>query len=296
MLDVHALRLPLPSTTLRQLVRAEARQQSIGTALYREVRGVGEPVVLLHGLCGSARYFRKLAHELDDMRTIAVDLLGFGRSPWPDCDYSPDCHVRAVERAALPDVGDGKFHVVGHSTGADLALEFAARHVDRVKSVTLLALPYFESPAHARACLLRHAWARLVVGTPLVARAVCETMCATMRRVGPAVIPFARLDLPMEVCVDAFLHSFQSVYSTLHRVLIEHSVDDAARRLEAAGVPVTLFHDEHDPVVPFSSSVAYRARYQNTRLRVVTGPGHLIACADAQGVAPLVRDALALAA
>jgi pimeloyl-ACP methyl ester carboxylesterase len=300
MLDAHALRPPLSSSTMRALATARRGARTIGSSLYREARGRGEPVVLLHGLCGSARYFGRLVDELPDARTIAVDLLGFGRSPWPDCDYTPACHVRAVEDSVLPEVGGGRFHVVGHSTGADLALELAARHADRVKSVVLLALPYFDSAEHARASLLRHAWARLVVGTPLIARGVCETMCAAMRRLGPRVIPLARpvagVDLPVDVCVDAFLHSFASVYGTLHRVLIDHRVDDAARRLEQAGVPVTLLHDEHDPVVPFAGSIAFRSRYANTRLRVVTGTGHLIACAEAKGVAHHVRDALRRAA
>lgn len=306
MLDAHALPFfPFSSTTkpatpATRIGRPGTDVRDVRDGLYVQSRGTGVPVVMLHGLCGSSRYFDKLVHELggDDggVRALAVDLLGFGRSPWPDCAYTPECHVGALEKAVLSRLGDGGFHVVGHSTGADLALEFAARHADRVKSVTLLALPYFDSPEHAKASLLRSPWARLVVGTPLLARAVCETMCAAMRRIGPRVIPLARLDLPLEVCADAFLHSFQSVYGTLHRVLVEHSVDDAAKRLEAKGVPVTLLHDEHDPVIPFSGAVAYRARYGNARIRVVEKTGHLIACAAAKEIAPLVRASFARAA
>jgi pimeloyl-ACP methyl ester carboxylesterase len=303
MLDAHAFVDEwTPFSRLRhgRAAARSAHSRPVPSGLYVDEEpaalGSGAPIVMLHGLCGSARYWRQIVSALHAGPTLAVDLLGFGRSPWPECTYTPARHVDAIEDAILPRIGGADLHIVGHSTGADLALELAARHVGRVKSVTLLALPYFESEDHARAHLLRSTTARLVMSSPRTARVVCETMCVAMRKVGHLVLPLARIDVPRDVALDAFAHSFTSVYSTVHEVLVKHRVDRAAQVLERAAVPVTLLHDEHDPVIPFAGSAAYRARYANTRLAVVEKTGHLIGCSTAQQVAPIIAGAIRAAA
>lgn len=73
-------------------------------------------------------------------RLIAVDLLGFGRSPKPtDSLYTLREHVDMIERSVLEPYKVKQFHIVAHSLGCILALALAVKYPGAVKSLTLLA-------------------------------------------------------------------------------------------------------------------------------------------------------------
>ena len=73
-------------------------------------------------------------------RLIAVDLLGFGRSPKPaDSLYTLREHVDMIELSVLERLNVKSFHIVAHSLGSILALALAVKHPDAVRSLTLLA-------------------------------------------------------------------------------------------------------------------------------------------------------------
>ena len=90
-------------------------------------------VVCLHGVTAWGGHFAPLASHLEGThRVLAPDLLGHGRStrepPW-----RLDDHLDAVERS----VGDAPVWL-GHSFGARLAFEHAARRPGSVERVVLL--------------------------------------------------------------------------------------------------------------------------------------------------------------
>lgn len=99
-----------------------------------------EKFVFVHGLGGSSTNFTDLGHWLAGRAGgLAVDLPGFGRTRPPEgFDYSQRAHTEALatvlDRSDLPPV-----HLVGNSMGGAIALRYAARHPDRVRTLTLLA-------------------------------------------------------------------------------------------------------------------------------------------------------------
>ncbi len=104
------------------------------------LEGRDEPlVVLLHG-SGMDRSVwshqtRFLAHH--GFRAVAVDLPGHGRSEGPALDS-----IEAIADwvARLTGALDGSAHLVGHSMGALVALDTAARHPGAVASAVLLGV------------------------------------------------------------------------------------------------------------------------------------------------------------
>jgi pimeloyl-ACP methyl ester carboxylesterase len=102
--------------------------------------GRGDPLVLIHGL-GSARtvwslVMPSLAEAFD---VVAVDLPGHGRSPWAsDLPMNPRSIADSVVET-LDAIRVERAHLAGNSLGGWIALELAAAHPDRVRSVTALA-------------------------------------------------------------------------------------------------------------------------------------------------------------
>ena len=97
----------------------------------------GAPVLAIHGITSSSRAWSALARQLPDVRLIAPDLRGRGRSR----DLSPSTGIRhhADDLAAVLDArGLGPIPVVGHSMGAFVALALAASRPDLVASLLLV--------------------------------------------------------------------------------------------------------------------------------------------------------------
>lgn len=98
----------------------------------------GEPgsprVVCLHGVTSHGLHFAKLAeHALPGFHVLAPDLLGHGSSP-----YDPPWSIEANVDAVIQTVGAEPAVLIGHSFGARLAFEIAARAPKLVPRLLLL--------------------------------------------------------------------------------------------------------------------------------------------------------------
>lgn len=109
-----------------------------GTPLYADDGGVdGLPVVFLHSLAGtSAQWAPQLAHLRANRRAIAFDWRGHGRSVSGASAFSPAAVSSDVARS-VDALGLTRFVLVGHSSGALMALEFARTHPERVAGLLL---------------------------------------------------------------------------------------------------------------------------------------------------------------
>lgn len=110
--------------------------------------GHGTPVVLLHGIASSSVTFQFLAPIIEPRhRVIAIDLLGFGRSPAPEtATYTIDEHVAAVSRTIEALKLRGPFVLVGHSMGSIIATRYAAQHPRRLERLVLVSPPVYLAP------------------------------------------------------------------------------------------------------------------------------------------------------
>lgn len=108
--------------------------------LATSVRGTGEPVLVIHGFMGCAQAMSPLVDRLDDVRCIAVDLTGHGRSESPaELDaYSVDAMAAALAELAH-ELDGGPCHVVGYSMGGRVALALAAARPDVCRSLALIS-------------------------------------------------------------------------------------------------------------------------------------------------------------
>ena len=105
-------------------------------AFFREAIPAGESqgaLILLHGWIGTSSWmFRHVLPELGARyHTIVPDLPGFGRSQ--TLEEAPSIEgYREFVRALADELGMDRFHLVGVSVGATVALDFAHRYPERV--------------------------------------------------------------------------------------------------------------------------------------------------------------------
>jgi pimeloyl-ACP methyl ester carboxylesterase len=112
----------------------EVRELAVdGTPIVYRVAGQGEPVVLVHGLSGSWRWWQPVLEPLAERhRVYLVDLPRLGtRLP---ADKLTGWLGRWLDAAAVESVD-----LIGHSLGGLIAAEFAAEQPQRVQRLALVA-------------------------------------------------------------------------------------------------------------------------------------------------------------
>lgn len=100
-------------------------------------RGIGEPLILLHGNGEDCSYF---VHQMDafaaHFRVIAMDTRGHGRTPRGDASFT--IRQFADDLLSFMDEHDiEKAHLLGFSDGGNIAMVFALKYPERVGKLIL---------------------------------------------------------------------------------------------------------------------------------------------------------------
>lgn len=135
-------------------VSFQARDATAACIAYRRA-GQGPAVVLIHGVgLQKAIWGPQMDALVTDYDVIAIDMPGHGGSSRPPeaprlSDYSD------ALLALLDGLGIARAHVVGHSMGALVALEFALSHPDRVTGVVAVNAVFCRTAAQRAAIAAR---------------------------------------------------------------------------------------------------------------------------------------------
>ncbi|RCV20012.1 hypothetical protein SEVIR_4G021300v4 [Setaria viridis] len=259
-----------------------------------------EDVVFIHGFISSSVFWTETvfpafsAAARGRYRMFAVDLLGFGRSPKPaESLYTLREHVEMIERSVLQRYRLGSFHVVAHSLGSVLALALAVKYPDAVKSLTLLAPPYFpvpESEAGAatqyvmRRVAPRRVWPPIAFGASMacwyehVSRTICLTICRH-HRVWDRLFRILTRNRVRTFLIEAFMcHTHNAAWHTLHNIIC-----GSAARMDAyldvlsseLSCKVSIFHGRDDELLPVECTLAVGARVPRARVTVYDRKDHI---------------------
>jgi proline-specific peptidase len=124
-----------------------------GGSIWYRVSGTGQatPVVLLHGGPGFSSYYLKPFEDLgNDRKVIRYDQLGGGKSGTAtDTSLFTIAHFVAELDSLRSHLRIGRWHVIGHSWGTILALEYYRAHPEHVASITF-GSPVFDIPAFTK--------------------------------------------------------------------------------------------------------------------------------------------------
>lgn len=110
------------------------------TRLHYYEKGKGEPLILLHGLGQSLYTWRENIDYFaaNGFRVIALDMAGFGYSGHPNIYYTIDENV-TILRAFIDSLNIKRAHFAGVSTGAQIALLFAAKYPQHTDKLILVS-------------------------------------------------------------------------------------------------------------------------------------------------------------
>lgn len=217
------------------------------------------PVVLVHGVIVSSRYFLPLAAALRDLGVLVPDLPGFGLSaaarPVTDVGGLADALLACVSAA-----GHDRIFLVGNSFGAQIAVEAAIRAPERVERLVLVG-PTVD-PA-ARTLLRQYVrWQRNAPDEHL------------------SVLPVMARDVADLGLVRA---------TALLRAMLEHRMEE---RLPLVRPPTLVVRAGRDRVVPDRWAQDAAAMLPDGRLAVLPGYAHMPHWSGALALAPIVRDFL----
>lgn len=226
---------------LGSAMRVERAAETPTAAIYYQVAGEGPPVVLVHGLSGSGRWWARNVDALaEQFRVFVVDLLGFGSSRGAHPFQLRD--AAAYLAAWLDRLGIDRASIVGHSMGGFIAADLAARYpaqVERLVLVDAVALPPRYGP-------LRHA---LGLG-----RALCRLPASFL----PVLVADACRAGPRTI-------------GTAARELLTTQDYPPLDRIQA---PTLVVWGEHDKLVPLEHGRQLCEGLPGARLVVVPRAGH----------------------
>ena len=133
----------------------EAQLAVDGGTIWYKLSGTGKglPVIMLHGGPGFSSYYLKSLEELgNDRAVVRYDQLGGGKSGGlTDTTKMTIAHFVAELDSLRSHLGYDKVHILGHSWGTILGLEYYRAHPEHVASLTLgsaaLDIPAWEQNA-----------------------------------------------------------------------------------------------------------------------------------------------------
>ncbi|WP_165423691.1 alpha/beta fold hydrolase [Ktedonosporobacter rubrisoli] len=214
-----------------------------GQPVRYEVIGKGEPVIMVHGLCGSTRWWSCNINELAQRyRLYLLDLPGFGamnRAPGG---------FKLAETAHwllkwMQGVGIQKAHFVGHSMGGHICLQLAALRPEMVERLVLVS-PAVMLPTRPIASFI---WP-LLLSTRSLTLSFFMIVCYDTLRAGPITLLRALQDL----------------------MVAQHTSLD----FQAITAPTLLIWGEHDAQVPAMIGPLLCQRLSDARLLIIKRAGH----------------------
>ncbi|KAJ8460233.1 hypothetical protein OPV22_033159 [Ensete ventricosum] len=297
--------IPLWSDCDCKICNSWSRPPSGTSQLYVHVEGpadgrttTNEAVLFIHGFISSSTFWTETvfqeftAETRSRHRLFAVDLLGFGRSPKPaDSLYTLREHIDMIEKSVLERYDVRSFHIVAHSLGCIIALALAVRHPNAVKSLTLLAPPYFpvprgEEPSQfiMRQVAPRKVWPAIAFGASMacwyehVSRTICLLICKN-HRLWDSLFKFFSGNRMRTFMIEVFMcHTHNAAWHTLHNVIcasaekMESYLETVREKLRCE---VRVFHGDNDELLPVDCSYDLAARIPRARVKVFEKKDHV---------------------
>jgi pimeloyl-ACP methyl ester carboxylesterase len=251
-----------------------------GVRVHYVERGVGSPVVLLHGNAVSLEDFEvsTLMERLArDHRVIAFDRPGFGHSSRPrDRLWTPVAQAKVLH-AAMGALAIDRPVLMGHSMGALVALALALDYPDAVARLVLLGGYYY--PTIRVDALMAAPVALPILGdamrytvTPLAGRASINGAVKAM--FAPMPVPPTFFEV---VSREMMLRPVQLRANAEDAAFMMPEASTLAKRYGELRMPIDIYAGAQDPIVdPQAHSVRLHHEVPHSHVVIVPNVGHMV--------------------
>ncbi|KAA9037993.1 alpha/beta hydrolase [Ginsengibacter hankyongi] len=239
--------------------------------------GKGLPVLWIHGIVGGADQGIISSEPLvdRDFRIIAVSRFGYIGSPLP-VNATPaaqaDLYAALLDALKIPKVA-----VVGFSSGAPSALQFALRHPDRCSSLILLsgAVPPYTEPPHILRII-----AKIFFGSDFIFWILIKYFPSIMMRLMGVPKPVQkRLSAVDKEWLDDTMFSFLPVRLRVNGIINDIWVTNPDLNkgypFQELTIPTLIIHAVDDPMPSFKTAKRIAAQIPRSKFVTIESGGHL---------------------
>jgi pimeloyl-ACP methyl ester carboxylesterase len=249
-------------------------------------RGVGEPVLFLHGFPTSSYLWNDVVRCMPaGHRLIVLDQLGYGRSDRPDgAPLSVQAHAeRAL--AVLDTLQVPQACLVGHDLGGAVAQWIAVHAPQRVTRLVLVSSVGFDAWPRWRTRVARalSPIAQLVPAPFLAGEAYASLLRGFSERTEG------------RRALDQFLRPFAQPLGRaplLAHLAAQRAAGTATLALHAIRAPTAIVHGTRDPFVPVAVARRLQQAIPGATLALISGARHFLPLDQPDRVAAAVAAAL----
>ncbi len=220
--------------------KSREKYQVRAEKIYCKTAGIGKPLIMIHGLSGSSRWWdRNFAYLAGRYNLHMIDLNGFGQSRRSHFTLSEAAQVlvRWMDRHEI-----NQASVIGHSMGGYVTVDLAASFPDRVDKIVLVdavAVP---------------------TGRSLISNAA--GLLGTIR--------YTSLDFLPVVAADALRAGPLTLFSATRQVLAA----DIRSKLAHVKAPALIVWGENDTLLPLSLGQLLHEHLPHAQFEIIANAGH----------------------
>jgi pimeloyl-ACP methyl ester carboxylesterase len=250
-----------------------------GVRLHLVERGHGRPLVLFHGNGSMIEDFESsglIDLAAGNYRVIVFDRPGFGHSLRPrNVVWTPEVQADLFMKA-LDLLEVKRAIVLGHSSGASVAVALATRHPSFVEALVLASGYYFPTPGNEAA-------ASQLQGIPGIADVMSYTILPILNRLmwpallrklfGPRSVPQKFVGFPKEMA----MRPSQIRAGAAEAALMIPAACAASKTYSELGVPTIILAGEDDRLIDINEqSVRLHEEVKQSKLHRIAGVGHMV--------------------
>ena len=243
-----------------------------------------EAVVFVHGNPGPKEDWVGLLERLDpSVRAFAPDMPGYGAADRPrDFAYTVDGYARHLG-GLLDAAGNERAHLVLHDFGGPWGLRWAADHLARAASVTLIntgVLLGYRWHKFARV------WQTPVLGELFMAMATRRVLRFSLNSENPKPFPEEFIDRIHRNSDRGNKRAVLKLYRASRK--IAELAEPLSAALRQADLPALVVFGAADPYIPARMAEVQKQTFPRAEVHVLDGLGHWPFIDDVDRVAGLV--------
>jgi pimeloyl-ACP methyl ester carboxylesterase len=261
-----------------------------GPVHYVDYGGQGKPLLMVHGLGGSALNWMAVGPALAERyHAIAIDLVGFGQTPLYHRSATVGANAELVSEFIEKVIGE-PVALMGNSMGGHIAVIVAADHPRQVTECILVdpavPVPITQAPRPnplilgvaavmsipGLADVLVQQRARRLGAEAVVREAIALT-CADPSRVDPNVVE-AHVQLTRERA-HLGLQNSRAFVQASRSIALRMADPRFWTRVKKVKAPTLVIHGSLDRVIPLAAARDLVRRRPDWTLRVLEGVGHV---------------------